>query len=465
LKYGIPTAPISTILFKTVEQEDREFFGVPLRFIYTPHPVVSMPPSVLRKYVEGNDPATGRRLVDEVLEALTKPYTAEESRNHAVVRPAPPQRQPLLAPDTEDNLRQLFIERGWSDGLPIVLPTEERVAKMLAGTRQPPEKLAGKAFMVDTQENLSITVEAVAIAAVMAGAQPEHLPVLLAIASAGQPAIQPSTLPFAGALLVNGPIRNEIGMNSGMGALGPYNLANAVIGRAWTLMSIVWGFARRRRTFWTSQGNNYTYNNLCMAENEERSVWEPFHVQKGHKPEESVVSLFRGWNLINSMGAAARRSWGEEVKLQMQALPALYSGATLILDPMTARHLKENEGLQTKLDVSRWISENIKMTANQFWNNDMIDMLVTPLALSGVQPYAAWKQLPDDALIAPYHRPEKVNILVAGGETSPLWKISDFDYVTTASIDKWRAKPPSGAQGNGDREMEAGRGAYEAPEK
>ena len=58
--------------------------------------------------------------------------------------------------------------------------------------------------------------------------------------------------------MANGPIRNEIDMNSGMGALGPYNLANAVIGRVWTLMSIIWGYARPRRTFWTSQGNNYT---------------------------------------------------------------------------------------------------------------------------------------------------------------------------------------------------------------
>jgi hypothetical protein len=421
-----------------------------------------MPPSVLRGYIEGKNPATGRQWVDEVLEALTKPYTAEESRNLAIVRSVP-ERQRLLKADTEDNLQRLFFESGWTDGLPIILPTEERVAEMLTGTRQPPDKLAGKAFMVDTQENLRITVEMVAVAAVMAGARPEYLPVLLAIASASQPAIQPSTLPFASALLVNGPIRNEIGMNSGMGALGPYSRANAVIGRAWTLMSIVWGFARRKRTFWTSQGNNYTYNNLCMAENEERSVWEPFHMQKGHKRDESVVSLFRGWNLINSMGAAARRSWGEEVKLQMQALPALYSGATLILDPMTARHLKENEGFQTKLDVSRWISENVKMPASQFWDNDIIDMLVTPLALSGVQPYAAWKQLPGDALVAPYHRPEKVSILVVGGETSPLWKVSDFDYTTTASIDKWLAKAPSGSRASGDRDTEEAGSAYEAP--
>jgi hypothetical protein len=446
-----------------MEQEDREFFGVPLRFIYTPHPVVSMPPSVLRGYIEGKDPSTGRRVVDEVLEALTKPYSAEESRNHAIVRPIPSPKQRFLKAATEESYQRLFTERGWTDGLPVILPTEARVAEMLTGTCQPPDKLAGKAFMVDTQENVNITVEMVAVGAVMAGARPEHLPVLLAIASTGQPAIQPSTLPFASALLVNGPIRNEISVNSGMGALGPYSRTNAVIGRAWTLMSILWGFARRRRTFWTSQGNNYSYNNLCMAENEERSVWEPFHVQKGHKPEESTVSLFRGWNLINSMGAAARRSWGEEVQLQMQALPALYSGATLILDPMLARHLKDHEGFQTKRDVSRWISENIKMPAHQFWKNDMIDMLVTPLALSGVQPYAAWKKLPDDALIAPYHRPEKINILIVGGETSPLWKISDFDHMTTAGIDKWRAEAPGGSQETGDRCVEESRSAYEAP--
>ncbi len=422
-----------------------------------------MPPSVLHGYIEGKDPVKGRRLVEEVLEALTKPYTAEERRNVAIARPVPPQQPRFLEANTEDNLRRLFIERGWTDGLPIILPTEERVAEMLTGTGQLPEKPVGKQFMVDTQENLIITVETVAIGAVMAGARPEHLPVLLAIASAGQPAIQPSTLPFNSALLVNGPIRNEIGMNSGMGALGPYNLANAVIGRAWTLMSIVWGYARRKRTFWTSQGNNYSYNNLCMAENEERSVWEPFHVQKGHKPEESVVSLFRGWNLINSTGAAARRAWGEEVKLQMQALPALYSGATLILDPMTARHLKENEGFQNKIDVSRWISENIKIPASQFWNNDIIDMLVAPLALSGVQPYASWKKLPGDALIAPYHRPEKINIIVVGGETSPLWKVSDLDFTVSASIDKWRAKVPASLKDGGHRDSEKGGDAYEAP--
>jgi hypothetical protein len=461
VKYGIPTAPLSTIAFENVVREDREFHGVPLRFMYTPHPVASMPPSVLRGYIEGSSAATGRPLVDEVLEALTRPYTEEESRNLAVVRPIPDHTR-FLESDTEDNLRRLFVRRGWSDGLPIIMPTEERVAEMLTGTGQPPDKLVGKALMADTQENLQPTVETVAIAAVMAGARPEHLPVLLAVVSTGQPAIQPSTLPFASALLVNGPIRNRIGMNAGMGALGPYSFTNAVIGRAWTLMSIMWGYARRKRTFWSSQGNNYCYNNLCMAENEERSVWEPVHVQKGHRKDESTVSLFRGWNVLNSTGAASRRSWGEELKLQIQGLPPLFSAATLILDPMLARYLKEHEGFQTPLDIGQWISDNIKMPASQFWENDIIDMLVAPLAMSGVQPYASWKQLPGDAVIAPYHRPGKINVLVVGGETSPLWKISDMDCTATASIDRWALQSPGDAQGATGGEPEGSGGAYEA---
>ncbi|HSW39014.1 MAG TPA: hypothetical protein VLL97_05935, partial [Acidobacteriota bacterium] len=130
---------------------------MPLRFIYTPHPVVSMPPSVLRGYIEGQDPATGRRLVDEVLEALTKPYSAEESKNLAVVRAVPERKKRMLAPDTDDNHRKLFVERGWTDGLPIIPPTGERVAEMLGGTSRPPDQLAGKAFMVDTQENLRVS--------------------------------------------------------------------------------------------------------------------------------------------------------------------------------------------------------------------------------------------------------------------------------------------------------------------
>ena len=396
-----------------------------------------MPPSVLRGYIEGKDPATQRTVIEEVIEAITKPVSEDEFIGDFAPVSRTGVRQTLLEPDTEDNLQRLFYERGWTDGLPIILPTEERVAEMLAGTNRAPDEVVAEIFLHDTQEYLTFTVEMVAIIGVMAGARPEHLPVLLAVASTGHPSIPGSTTPFACMLLVNGPIRNEIEMNSGIGAFSPRNLANSVIGRAWTLLTINWGYMRLRKQFWTSQGNPIGYNNMCVAENEERSAWEPFHVQKNFRPEESVISLFRGYNVVGS----SHRSVGKDMLLQLGALPGLFSAATLILDPLVARHLKENEGFRTKLDFCRWLSENFKMPAGQFWGTDLIHMMMAPLADQGVEPYASWKKLPPDALIAPYDKPENINIVVVGGETSPMWKVADFAYATSASVDKWRAKP------------------------
>jgi hypothetical protein len=86
------------------------------------------------------------------------------------------------------------------------------------------------------------------------------------------------------------------------------------------------------------------------------------------------------------------------------------------------------------------LSQNVKIPAGRYWGTDYIDMLVAPLAYKGVEPYASWKKDPDDELIAHYHNPDNINIIVVGGETSPLWKTADYGYVTSASIDKWRTK-------------------------
>jgi hypothetical protein len=399
-----------------------------------------MPPSVLQGYIEGQDPATARRVIDEVVEALTKPVGEDDRIADFVPAQRTGIRQGFLEPDTEDHLQRLFYERGWTDGLPIILPTQERVEEMLKGTSHAPDEVVAEIFLHDTQEFLSFTVEMVALIGVMAGARPEHLPVLLAIASTGQPSIPGSTTPFACMLVVNGPIRNELEMNSGIGAFSPRNLANSVIGRAWTLLTINWGYFRLKKQFWTSQGNPIGYNNMCVAENEERSVWEPFHVQKKFRVEESVVSLFRGWSFVNNVVGSSQRSVGQDMFLHLTAMPGLFSSATLILDPLVARHLKENEGFQTKLDFCRWLSENFKIPAGQFWGTDLIDMLMAPIANQGVEPYASWKKLPADALMAPYDKPENINIVVVGGETSPMWKVSDFAYAVSAPVDRWRAQ-------------------------
>jgi hypothetical protein len=438
LNYGIPVAPVSTRAFLGLVKDYVRVMKVPLPFIITPHPVIGLPPEALDAYIEGNDPETGKRVIDEIIDALTKPVAETKSQQESSESVKTAAGGIFLKPDTEDNFQRLFYERGWTDGLPVILPTEERVRKMLAGTGRPPDEVVGEVNQMDTRQTVKYTVSDIAVIAVMSGARPEHFPVILAVASAKQTALMPSTTSFSAMLLVNGPVRNEIKMNSGIGAFSPVNLANSVIGRAWTLMSACWGYNRPRKTLWSSQGNNLTYNNMCVAENEERSVWAPFHVQKGFKADESVVSIFRGWTLFNSPGTAANRTLGEELKIQMGVMPPTNSAATLIIDPLVARNLKENEGFKMKEDYCRWLSQNIKMPAGRYWKTDHIDMLAGSQATAGVEPYASWKKLPEDEMIAPFYNPDRINIVVVGGETSPLWKVADYNHVISVSIDKWR---------------------------
>ena len=108
---------------------------------------------------------------------------------------------------------------------------------MLAGTSHAPDEIVGQMRPTGFRELWDFTVEKVAVNAVMAGADPSYLPVILALASSGMTARQSSTSSMANMVVVNGPIRDEIGMNCGLGALGPYNHANATIGRAFGLLS------------------------------------------------------------------------------------------------------------------------------------------------------------------------------------------------------------------------------------
>jgi len=384
----------------------------------------------------------------QVVDALTRPLT-EEEKNPKPGRGAP--RPRLLNPDTEENLQRLFLENDWTDGLPIVMPTEERVAHMLTGTAADPNEVVGRMTITTLQEKLEYTVEKVAVNAVMAGAGPEHLPVILALAASQEGSMPSSTTSFGRMAFVNGPIREEIGMNCGLGALSPFNHANAVIGRAWTLMTINLGDSRLGETFMGSTGNPLNYNNMFFAENEERSVWEPFHVRRGFKKEESAVTIFRGWSAINSMGAAGCcRPAQEEMLLILQAFPAVSGSITFVMDPLVAKHLKE-QGFQTPRQLSEWISANFKMPAGQFFGSDLGYSFGNPLARDGVEPFSTWWKLPPETMITPYFRPELIDSVVVGGETQALWFTTDMVWSQTISIDRWR--PKTGVYQKDEREI------------
>ena len=175
----------------------------------------------------------------------------------------------------------------------------------------------------------------------MAGAQPEYLPVILAHGGERQTARSSSTTSFATISVVNGPIRNEIGMNSGIGAMGPYNHANATIGRAYSLLSHqsagrlgagrhLHGLARQLVRLHARR----------FPEAEERSPWQPFHVQQGFKPTDCTVSIFfGGW--YTHAGYGPRETWQEKMIRCLTAIDH-YQPPLLVMDPIVAAAVRRS---------------------------------------------------------------------------------------------------------------------------
>ncbi len=192
-----------------------------------------------------------------------------------------------------DDPHEFLFDQGMTDGLPVVPPTPERVMRMLSGTARDPQEVVA----VVPPNLAEATVEKVAINAVMAGCRPEYLPVVIAALEAActdrfnAHGVMSTTMGASPVMVVNGPIRQRLGMNMGLGALGQGNRANATIGRALRLVLRNVGGARPGGTERSTLGNPMKFT-MCFAEWEERSPWTPLHVERGFEPTDSVVSLF-----------------------------------------------------------------------------------------------------------------------------------------------------------------------------
>jgi hypothetical protein len=229
-------------------------------------------------------PGCGSRTLDPgVAEELAVRFGASKLRSRRVE----------LA-EAEDEMEAMF-DRGWTDGLPVVPPTELRVLKMLEGTTRAPDDVVA----IVPPDLVECTVEKVAVNAVLAGAKPEYLPVVLAAVEAactdefnGHGLL--ATTYFSGpVVVVNGPIAKSIGMNSGVNALGQGNRANATIGRALQLVIRNVGGGRPGGVDRATLGNPGKYT-FCFAEDEDGSPFEPLSVSRGLVPGVSAVTLFAG---------------------------------------------------------------------------------------------------------------------------------------------------------------------------
>ncbi|MCC7083292.1 MAG: hypothetical protein IT530_21700 [Burkholderiales bacterium] len=200
--------------------------------------------------------------------------------------------------DGPDDAGELFtdmVRRGYTDGLPVIPPTEKAVRAMIEGSGLSPQDEV--AVMPPVQG--AATVEKLAINSVMAGCLPEYFPVVVAAARAVmQPqfnllTVQCTTSAAGPVLMLNGPIRRQIGVNCGRGCMGPGNRANATIGRAMRLILMNIGGATVGDVDKAVHGYPGKYS-FCFGELEEESPWEPFHVQQGYDATDSTVTVVAG---------------------------------------------------------------------------------------------------------------------------------------------------------------------------
>jgi len=434
---GVPTVALTAEnVSRYVSGYDRLYSnGMPIRLVSFPLPVAGVPTSVHEKYVSGNDPITGKPIMQSVINALTKPLTAEETVTGIPPAGAP---QPRLLPaDTDENLQQLFKDKDWTDYGPIVLPTEQRVAEMLKGTSRKTDEVVKTITYPGGARKL--TVEKAAVCAVMAGAKPVHFPVILAIAT--QVPFGNSLTSMANAIIVNGPIRNELKMNSGGNAMGPHNEANSVIGKSFTLMSKTIGDLHNKITTFGSLGSNLQYNNVCIAENEEDlpQGWLPLSQKFGYGSKDSIVCVATGWSYISCVGEAQPQYPSHMLMRDyMKALSALGSGAMIFMDPLVAKMLHDFQNFGTKEQLGQWLADNVKVPAAQYWGNGVVTTFNWSLGLQGLEPYATWQKIPQDQLIQPFSNPKSINTVVVGGKTNTLWFVTDFRVGNAVPIDPWR---------------------------
>ncbi|PYO52736.1 MAG: hypothetical protein DMD83_25250 [Candidatus Rokuibacteriota bacterium] len=313
-----------------------------------------------------------------------------------------------MADDIED-----WFERGVTDGLPVVPPTRERVERMLSGMSRPRDML-----VAEVPPNYGrATVEKLAVNAVMAGCRREYFPVVLAVVEAAcDPAFnlhgQSGTTNAASPLIiVNGPARRRLQINCGAGVFGPGSRANATIGRALRLVMINLGGTRAGEISMSTFGHpgRYTY---CIGEHEEVSPWEPLHVERGHRREESTVTLFSGEGpftindhasrtapqLVASLGWSAAGIWNHK------SFP-LYGDTLWVIGPEHAKTIAA-EGW-SKQDVKRYLHATIRRRARELApgpdgaeSGRLKDLAV------GAEP---------DALVPKFPSVDEIMVVVAGG--------------------------------------------------
>ena len=267
-----------------------------------------------------------------------------------------------------------FLNRGWGDGFPLLAPTREAVERMLTGTMLDPTHVV---TLMEPGFGIA-TVEKIAICAAMAGCEPEVMPVLVAVLKAMEDPkywlrnVAVSTSPHAPMIVLNGPIVDKLGINTGRCALGPGkpSRVNTALGRALRLIMMNIGHAYPGTLDMDTIGSPNKYS-MCIGENEKDSPWESLAVERGYKSSDSVVTMFsvesqmeiydlknhtpetilNGYaHTVNSLGSTHTRQW---------MYPRRHADNCILLSPTHAKAIAEHGWLRN--DVRRYLYEKARI--------------------------------------------------------------------------------------------------------
>jgi hypothetical protein len=308
-------------------------------------------------------------------------------------------------------INRLYRERGWSDGLPIVPPTIERVERMLQQTSRRRDEVVARL----APGFGAATVERIAINAILAGCDPEALPVLIAATEAvadprfNLQGIQTTTNPVAVWLILNGPLAVQLGVNATFNCIGQGTWANATMGRALRLILQNVGGALPAEMDRATHGQPAKFT-FCCAENEAENPWQPLHVERGFAPEQSTVTVVGTEGTMNMNTHAKEAPELARVIAETMVHPPsneyVHGGEPwLLLSPEHAGVFKR--GGLSKAALKRDLWERSKMPAGRLSAKELERARASRAGELG--------ELTPTTLLPIAPQPEGIQIIVAGG--------------------------------------------------
>jgi hypothetical protein len=355
---------------------------------------------------------TGQRASGEWIDDTLRDRADEQGLLDRLTQVAafPRQRVEVVrGPNAEGQVNEMFYRRGWTDGLPIVPPTMNRVDAMLRMGGRPRNTVLGEAEPLKGV----VTVEKVAINAVMAGCEDSHMPVVLAAAEALLEAefnlrgVQTTDENVTPLLMLSGRLAKTLHMNSRFGALGPGWRANAAIGRAVRLIMHNLGGGWPSAVAFAGLGQPGRYS-LCLAEDDEFNPWESLREELGFSAEDNVLVVQRAESVVNVTGGL------DDLASVMASATSSFSrlhGGTVavILAPFVAKSLAERG--QSKADVKAYLHANSHASAEEFEKSWL------PARLAGQTKWPRWvKDGVAKGRVPAVESPDDITIIVAGGD-------------------------------------------------